>query len=110
MKKKKSELERFLEEFFEEAPDEFCPPSIEDDDPVFTVDIVSKLVRLPIWTIRSIVKEGIVEPTLEGKKKMYFCMNDIRKIEYARYLMEKKGVNIKGIRMIFEIHEHENED
>ena len=70
MKDRRSDLEKIIDEFFESAPKDFAPPEIEDDDPVFTLDIVSKLVHLPVWTVRNIIKEGLIDPQIEGKKKM----------------------------------------
>ena len=90
-------------------PEEF-KLDIGDEDPVYTLDIASHLVGLPVWTLRSIIKEGIVKPKVKSKKKVYFCKNDLKLIEYARYLMEVKGVNIKGIRIIFEMQEGKPEE
>lgn len=76
---------------------------IDDQDPVYPLDVVSKIVDMPLWTLRTIIKEGIVHPKVESKKKMYFCKNDLKVIEYTKYLMDVKGVNIKGVRLIFEM-------
>ncbi len=94
--------ERLLEMLNHALPAEF-KLDIGDEEPVYSLDVVSHLVGLPVWTLRTIVKEGIVKPKVKSKKKTYFCMNDLKLIEYARYLMEVKGVNIRGIRMIIEM-------
>jgi len=101
--------EQVLEMLNQALPEEF-KLDIGDEEPVYTMDIASRLVGLPVWTLRSIVKEGIVRPKVKSKKKTYFCMNDLKLIEYARYLMEVKGVNIKGIRMIIEMQEEKEEE
>jgi|GEM_PF-291259 len=86
----------------ESLPEEFLV-DIDDEEPVYTLDIASRIVDVPLWTLRTLIKEGIVNPKVESKKKMYFCKNDLKLIEYTKYLMEVKGVNVKGVRMIFEM-------
>ena len=75
---------------------------INDEEPVYTIEVVCLIIGLPYWTLRHFLKEGIVRPKKVGKKKMLFCMNDLRRIEYAKHLMEEKGININGIKFILE--------
>jgi len=76
---------------------------ISPDEPVYIISVVSKLVELPVWTLRALDKAGIVKPKRAGKKSRLYSLKDIRKLEYIHYLMEEKGVNIKGIKMILEM-------
>ncbi len=73
---------------------------IKDEEPVYTIEVVCQIVGLPYWTLRHLLKEGIVKPKKVGKKKILFCMNDLRKIEFAKHLMEERGININGIKFI----------
>ena len=76
---------------------------ISPDEPVYVISVVSKLVELPVWTLRALDKAGIVKPKRIGKKSRLYCLKDIKKLEYIHYLMEDKGVNIHGIKIILEI-------
>ncbi|MCM8792636.1 MAG: MerR family transcriptional regulator [Candidatus Omnitrophica bacterium] len=76
---------------------------ISPDEPVYVISVVSKLVDLPVWTLRQLDKLGIVCPTRIGKKSRLYSLKDIRKLEYIHYLMEEKGVNLKGIKIILEL-------
>jgi MerR family transcriptional regulator/heat shock protein HspR len=76
---------------------------ISPDEPVYIISVVSKLVELPVWTLRALDKAGVVKPKRVGKKSRLYSLKDIRKLEYIHYLMEEKGVNIKGIKMILEL-------
>lgn len=76
---------------------------ISPDEPAYVISVVSKLVELPIWTLRALDKAGIVKPKRIGRKSRLYCLKDIRRLEYVHYLMEDKGVNIKGIKIILEI-------
>lgn len=76
---------------------------ISPDEPVYVISVASKLVDLPIWTLRQLDKAGIVCPKRIGKKSRLYCLKEIRKLEYVHYLMEEKRVNIHGIKMIIAI-------
>ncbi|MFC1658309.1 MerR family transcriptional regulator [Candidatus Omnitrophota bacterium] len=80
---------------------------ISPDEPVYVISVVSKLVELPAWTLRSLDKAGIVKPKRIGKKSRLYSLKDVKKLEYIHYLMEDKGVNIHGIKIILQM---ESED
>lgn len=77
--------------------------NISPDEPVYVISVVSKLVDLPIWTLRQLDKNGIVCPERIGKKSRLYSLKDVRRLEYVHYLMEEKQVNIRGIKVILEI-------
>jgi len=76
---------------------------ISPDEPVYVISVVSKLVDLPVWTLRQLDKVGVVCPKRIGKKSRLYSLKDIKKLEYIHYLMEDRHVNISGIKMILEI-------
>lgn len=78
---------------------------ISPDEPVYVISVVSKLVALPVWTLRQLDKIGAVSPKRIGKKSRLYSLKDVKKLEYIHYLMEEKHVNIHGIKIILEIEE-----
>lgn len=76
---------------------------ISPDEPVYVISVVSKLVNLPIWTLRQLDKAGVVKPKRIGKKSRLYSLKDVKRLEYVHYLLEEKHVNISGIRVILEI-------
>ncbi|MCM8831061.1 MAG: MerR family transcriptional regulator [Candidatus Omnitrophica bacterium] len=76
---------------------------IPDDEPLFPLNIACRLLELPYWTVHEILKEGIIQPKTKNKKKKLLSYRDMKILKYAKYLMENKGVNIKGIKVILEI-------
>ncbi len=78
---------------------------ISPDEPVYVISVASKLVDLPIWTLRQLDKAGIVRPKRIGKKSRLYSLKDIRRLEYVHYLMEDKRVNIHGIKIFLETKE-----
>ena len=95
-------IDNMFREFLEEVEDRFSV-DIEEDEAVFPVEVVCKLADLQYWTLRSILKEGIVKPKKIGKKKILFSKKDIKKVECVKYLMDERGVNLQGVRVFFEI-------
>ncbi|MBM3249456.1 MAG: MerR family transcriptional regulator [Candidatus Omnitrophica bacterium] len=73
---------------------------ISADEPVYVISVVSKLLDMPVWTLRQLDKAGIVRPKRIGKKSRLYSMKDIRRLEYVHYLMIEKHVNIHGIKII----------
>ena len=84
----------------EESPaDSF---EIDPDEPVYVIGVVCGLTELPIWTLRILDREGIVEARRrEGRARLY-SLNDVKRLVRIRELMIEEGVNIQGIRVILE--------
>jgi len=80
---------------------------ISADEPVYVISVVSKLVDMPIWTLRSLDKAGVVCPKRIGKKSRLYSLKDIKRLEYVHYLMEDKRINISGIKVILEMEARE---
>ena len=78
---------------------------ISPDEPVYVISVVSKLVDLPVWTLRQLDKAGVVCPKRIGKKSRLYSMKDIKRLEYVHYLMEDQRVNIQGIKIILKTEE-----
>ncbi len=80
---------------------------ISADEPVYVISVVSRLVEMPVWTLRQLDKVGIVCPKRLGKKSRLYSLKDVRRLEYIHYLMEDKRVNIHGIKIILEKEQEE---
>lgn len=76
--------------------------NISPDEPVYIISVVSKLVELPVWTLRKLDKAGVVCPKRVGKKSRLYSLKDVKRLEYVHYLMQDKHVNISGIKIIIE--------
>ena len=77
--------------------------NIGPNDYVYEIKVVSSLVKLPVWTIRTLVKEGLIKPKRVGKKKKLFCLRDIQRLEEIRRLLEEDKIHlIKKIMQLLE--------
>jgi MerR family transcriptional regulator, heat shock protein HspR len=76
---------------------------IKNDDPIFVISVVSELVHIPIWTLRRLDEMGVVRAKRLGKKTRCYTKRQVGKLTYICHLMQEKGVNIQGIKVIMEI-------
>lgn len=75
---------------------------ISPDEPVYVISVASRLVDLPVWTLRQLDKKGVICPKRIGRKSRLYSLKDIKKLEYIHYLMIDRRVNIHGIKIILE--------
>jgi MerR family transcriptional regulator/heat shock protein HspR len=80
---------------------------IPPDEPIFPLNIACKLLDMHYWTLHQILDEGLIERKKESGRKKMLSYKDIKRLKIVKYLMEEKGVNIKGIKVIFEMGEIE---
>ena len=76
---------------------------INPEEPVYIISVVSEIVDIPIWTLRKLDEMGVVKPKRIGKKTRCYSKIQIQQLNYVHHLMEDKGVNISGIKIILEI-------
>jgi MerR family transcriptional regulator, heat shock protein HspR len=75
---------------------------ISPDESVYVISVVSRLLDVPVWTLRRFDKAGIVCPKRVGRKSRMYSLNDIRRVQYVQFLLDEKGLNISGVRMVLE--------
>jgi DNA-binding transcriptional MerR regulator len=79
--------------------------SIDADEPVYVIGVVSRLVRLPIWTLRLLDREGLVRPKRRSGRARLYSLDDVRRLMRVRQLCVEQGVNRRGVRVILRIEE-----
>ena len=75
---------------------------ISPDEPAYVISVVSKLLSVPVWTLRRLDTAGLVCPKRVGKKSRLYSLNDIRRVQHVVFLVEEKHVNLSGVKMILE--------
>ncbi len=78
---------------------------IPPDVPVYPVNVVCELLHMQYYLLHEIMQQGILEERRRRKQKKLFSQQDIRKLKYIKYLIEERGVNVKGVKVILEIQE-----
>jgi DNA-binding transcriptional MerR regulator len=75
------------------------------DEPVFPVNVVCDLLHMQYYMLHEIMKEGLIRAPKKKKQKKLFSRRDVKRLKYIQYLIEERGVNVKGVRVILEIQE-----
>lgn len=76
---------------------------IDPEEGVYPLNIVSRLLHMQTWTINELIEEGLLHPKMIGKRKKLFSHNDMKRLNIIKFLIEEKGVNINGVKVIFQM-------
>ncbi len=93
------------EENGKEVFEEFVIPYKE---PVFTVSVVSRLLKIPVWVLKKFDREKVVCPKRSKGNTRLYSKEDVSKIQHFWKLMKKKNVKVSGIKVIKTIYEEYN--
>ncbi|HRZ40304.1 MAG TPA: MerR family transcriptional regulator [Candidatus Omnitrophota bacterium] len=78
---------------------------LDPNEPLFIIGVVSRIVDIPIWTLRKLDEMGVVSPQRLGRSVRCYSKEQIKVLNYVHYLMVEKGVNISGIKVILTMEE-----
>ena len=73
---------------------------VDPEEPVYVIGVVSRLVRMPVWTIRILDEEGLVQPKRSAGQTRLYSLEDVRRLMRIRQLCMEQGVNREGVRVI----------
>jgi MerR family transcriptional regulator/heat shock protein HspR len=76
---------------------------INEDTPLFTISVVSRILGIHKQTLRIYDREGLVCPDRTPSNRRLYSEKDIRRLEYVCYLVHERGVNISGAKIILEM-------
>ena len=75
------------------------------DRPVYVISVAAELVRVHPRTLRIYEVEGLLCPARTRTNIRLYSENDIRRVLWIRHLTQNLGVNLAGIRVLFELEE-----
>ncbi len=73
--------------------------------PVYVISVAAELVRVHPRTLRIYELEGLVCPARTRSNIRLYSEHDIRRVLWIRHLTRNLGVNLAGIRVLFELEE-----
>jgi MerR family transcriptional regulator/heat shock protein HspR len=73
--------------------------------PVYVISVAAELVRVHPRTLRIYEGEGLVCPARTPTNIRLYSENDIRRVTWIRHLTQNLGVNLAGVRILFELEE-----
>ncbi|HEY6057920.1 MAG TPA: MerR family transcriptional regulator [Candidatus Limnocylindrales bacterium] len=73
--------------------------------PVYVISVAAGILRVHPRTLRIYEDEGLVCPARTPTNIRLYSENDIRRVLWIRHLTQDRGVNLAGIRILFELEE-----
>jgi MerR family transcriptional regulator/heat shock protein HspR len=73
--------------------------------PVYVISVAARIVSVHPRTLRIYEDEGLIEPARTPTNIRLYSDEDIRRIMWIRHLTQERGVNLAGIRILFELEE-----
>ena len=88
-------------------PDGMSSGRVERDPrrPVYVISVAATLVAAHPRTLRIYEDEGLICPARTPTNIRLYSDEDIRRITWIRHLTRERGVNLAGIRLLFELEE-----
>ena len=80
-------------------------PERDPGRPVYVISVAAELVRVHQRTLRIYEVEGLVCPARTPSNIRLYSENDIRRVLWIRHLTQNLGVNLAGVRVLFELEE-----
>lgn len=73
--------------------------------PVYVISVAAELVRVHPRTLRIYEVEGLLCPARTRTNIRLYSEIDIRRVLWIRHLTQNLGVNLAGVRVLFELEE-----
>lgn len=80
-------------------------PDRDPTRPVYVISVAASIVSAHPRTLRIYEDEGLLCPARTPTNIRLYSENDIRRILWIRHLTRERGVNLAGIRILFELEE-----
>lgn len=80
-------------------------PDQDPTRPVYVISVAARIVSVHPRTLRIYEDEGLIEPARTPTNIRLYSDEDIRRILWIRHLTQERGVNLAGIRILFELEE-----
>jgi MerR family transcriptional regulator, heat shock protein HspR len=80
-------------------------PNRDPGRPVYVISVAAELVRVHPRTLRIYELEGLICPARTRSNIRLYSENDIRRVLWIRHLTRNLGVNLAGVRVLFELEE-----
>jgi MerR family transcriptional regulator/heat shock protein HspR len=90
-----------------EAPEDvaYRRPDQDPTRPVYVISVAATLVSAHPRTLRIYEDEGLICPARTPTNIRLYSESDIRRISWIRHLTRERGVNLAGVRVLFELEE-----
>ena len=77
----------------------------DPERPCFVISVAASIVQAHPRTLRIYEDEGLLAPARTPTNIRLYSENDIRRILWIRRLTQERGVNLAGVKLLFELEE-----
>lgn len=74
-----------------------------DNKPLFTLSVTAEILGVHPRTLMIYEHENLVVPLRTKTNRRRYSQRDIRKLQFIRYLTNKKGINLAGVDAIISL-------
>ena len=71
--------------------------------PVYVISVAAGIVSVHPRTLRIYEEEGLICPARTPTNIRLYSENDVRRVMWIRHLTQNLGVNLAGVRILFEL-------
>jgi MerR family transcriptional regulator/heat shock protein HspR len=72
---------------------------------VYVISVAASIVSVHPRTLRIYEEEGLICPARTPTNIRLYSENDVRRVMWIRHLTQNLGVNLAGVRILFELEE-----
>src|SRR3954471_5546792 len=83
----------------------FRRPDRDAERPVYVISVAASIVSVHPRTLRIYEEEGLICPARTPTNIRLYSEIDVRRIMWIRHLTQNLGVNLAGVRILFELEE-----
>ncbi|MGH2464624.1 MAG: MerR family transcriptional regulator [Candidatus Limnocylindrales bacterium] len=80
-------------------------PDRDPTRPVYVISVAASIVSVHPRTLRIYEDEGLLCPARTATNIRLYSEEDVRRILWIRHLTQNRGVNLAGIKILFELEE-----
>src|SRR5437660_4022202 len=73
--------------------------------PVYVISVAAGILSVHPRTLRIYEDEGLIAPARTPTNIRLYSENDVRRVLWIRHLTQERGINLAGIRLLFELEE-----
>ena len=83
----------------------FNRPDRDPERPVYVISVAASIVSVHPRTLRIYEEEGLICPARTPSNIRLYSEYDVRRVLWIRHLTQNLGVNLAGVRILFELEE-----
>ena len=83
----------------------FRRPDRDPTRPVYVISVAASIVSVHPRTLRIYEEEGFICPARTPTNIRLYSENDVRRVMWIRHLTQNLGVNLAGVKVLFELEE-----